>query len=77
MGKLVEIFQSSVVTQGTLAVMVVGAVVYQVIAGQQPNEALLTLAGGILSYFFVNKQTAAVTQAIEKSLEKSRQGNGS
>jgi positive regulator of sigma E activity len=56
-----ELLQSSALVQGVLAVMVVGAIIFQVARGQQPSETLVAIGGTIVGYYFGTKAQQAIT----------------
>jgi len=74
MDKFMELFQSSAVIQGGVALVVVGAVAYQAITRQPSNETLNAMATLILGYYFGTKTSQAVN-AIRSEAKKAVGGH--
>lgn len=77
MDKFVELFQSSAVVQGVLAVMVVGAIIYQVATGQQPSETLVAIGGTVVGYYFGTKTSQAITAIRSEAAKAAVKRDGS
>jgi len=70
MDTLFELFKSSAVVQGAIALVVIGAVAYQVVTGQPANETLSAMATLILGYYFGTKTQQAISASAEKKALK-------
>lgn len=67
--KIIDLFASSAVTQGTLSVVLVGGWIYMLVAGIAVPDAYTLTVGTVIGFFFGGKLTAAAqreARAIEK-----------
>ena len=71
MDTIIDLFKSSAIVQGTIALVLIGGIVYQVIAGQQVSETLLIMANVVLGFYFGSKTQQLVNAAeSHKSVKK-------
>jgi hypothetical protein len=69
MDKFWELLQESVIVQGVLTVMIVGAWLYMVIAGKQPPAALESLVTLVVGFFFGQKLSMVKAQGARSIKE--------
>jgi len=65
MATLLELFKSSAIVQGVIALLLIGGIVYQVIAGQAVSDTLLIMANVVLGFYFGSKTQQVITAANE------------
>lgn len=68
MSTLVDLLKSSALIQGMLALALTGAIIYQVLNGQPASEALLTLDGAIVGYYFGTKTEQSINRAVQRGI---------
>ena len=69
MTKFWELFERSVILQALLAVLLVGAVIYQIVTGQEPHEQLLQMTFLVLGFYFGGKvENRKITGAVKRMM---------
>jgi hypothetical protein len=64
--KFLDLFEKNVIISGTLAIALVGVVVYLAATGQPIPEVIAGLAGTVCGYFFGAGKAAAAARVLRK-----------
>lgn len=70
MSELVQLFRESVVIQGVLTLVVVGAAVWLLALGQPVPDQLWGFVGLVLGYYFGSDRVNAIRRAISERFDK-------
>ena len=76
MALIVDLLKSSALIQGALALLLVGALVYQVVLGVTPSDTLLIMANVVLGYYFGTKSQQGLQQAAKDAVKEARAKDG-
>lgn len=70
MAKFWELLEESVITQATVTLALVGAVIYMVVTGQEIPEGLFGLASMALGFYFGAKGALTGKQAAQSVVQQ-------
>ena len=57
--QFVELWESSSVIQGTMALACTGCIIYLAVVGREPPQLLVGIVGTIIGYYFGTKRSQA------------------